>query len=302
MWSTGTSAPSSGPGRARAAAAARHREQLPDVGGRDRPARRDAHRHRARPAGPRQLRQAAGRLLDRRLRQRDARPAVGAGRRAGDGRRPLPRRRHRAAVRLPVPRALPAARAGRQRRAGPGALRRAARGHPARRRTGAHRPGERVRPAAARPAGHGTGRPDGGLAPGAATSPRPATRCSRSRTSRRGGRSCAPCAGSWTPAARRSPRSTGSTWPTPSRCWSSGAAATRSCRRSTPRRCARWCPAPASRCSRTPGTGRTSTSPTASATCCWTSSASTEPAAHDLDSWRRLLAQNWDGVARPVGH
>ena len=27
----------------------------------------------------------------------------------------------------------------------------------------------------------------------------------------------------------------------------------------------------------------------------------TEPAAHDLDSWRRLLAQNWDGVARPVG-
>ena len=27
---------------------------------------------------------------------------------------------------------------------------------------------------------------------------------------------------------------------------------------------------------------------------------STEPAAHDLDSWRRLLAQNWDGVARPV--
>ena len=28
---------------------------------------------------------------------------------------------------------------------------------------------------------------------------------------------------------------------------------------------------------------------------------STEPAAHDLDSWRRLLAQNWDGVPRPVG-
>ncbi|WP_104524868.1 alpha/beta fold hydrolase [Blastococcus atacamensis] len=27
----------------------------------------------------------------------------------------------------------------------------------------------------------------------------------------------------------------------------------------------------------------------------------TEPAAHDLDSWRRLLAQNWDGVPRPVG-
>jgi pimeloyl-ACP methyl ester carboxylesterase len=28
---------------------------------------------------------------------------------------------------------------------------------------------------------------------------------------------------------------------------------------------------------------------------------STEPAAHDLDSWRRLLAQNGDGVPRPVG-
>jgi pimeloyl-ACP methyl ester carboxylesterase len=27
----------------------------------------------------------------------------------------------------------------------------------------------------------------------------------------------------------------------------------------------------------------------------------TEPAAHDLDSWRRLLAQNGDGVPRPVG-
>ncbi|WP_346621198.1 alpha/beta fold hydrolase [Blastococcus montanus] len=28
--------------------------------------------------------------------------------------------------------------------------------------------------------------------------------------------------------------------------------------------------------------------------------AGTEPAAHDLDSWRALLAQNWDGVPRPV--
>ncbi|TFV64064.1 UNVERIFIED_ORG: alpha/beta fold hydrolase [Bacillus sp. AZ43] len=27
----------------------------------------------------------------------------------------------------------------------------------------------------------------------------------------------------------------------------------------------------------------------------------TEPAAHDRDSWRLLLAQNWDGVPRPVG-
>ena len=29
--------------------------------------------------------------------------------------------------------------------------------------------------------------------------------------------------------------------------------------------------------------------------------ATTEPAAHDLDSWRRLLSQHWDGVPRPVG-
>jgi pimeloyl-ACP methyl ester carboxylesterase len=29
--------------------------------------------------------------------------------------------------------------------------------------------------------------------------------------------------------------------------------------------------------------------------------ATTEPAAHDLDSWRRLLSQNWDGVPWPVG-
>jgi pimeloyl-ACP methyl ester carboxylesterase len=29
--------------------------------------------------------------------------------------------------------------------------------------------------------------------------------------------------------------------------------------------------------------------------------ATTEPAAHDLDSWRRLLSQNWDGVPRHVG-
>ena len=145
------------PGRRgpRAAAPARHREQLPDLGGRDRPARRDAHRHRAGSAGPRQLRQAAGRLLDRRLRQRDARPAVGARHRAGHRRRPLPRRRHRPAVRLPVPRALPAARAGRQRRPGPGALGRAAGGHPARRRTRGHRPRQRVRPAPLRPADRG---------------------------------------------------------------------------------------------------------------------------------------------------
>ena len=47
----------------------------PDLGRGDRPAGRVAHGHRARPAGPRRVRQAARRLLDRRLRQRHARPA-----------------------------------------------------------------------------------------------------------------------------------------------------------------------------------------------------------------------------------
>ena len=79
---------------------------------------------------------------------------IGARHRAGHRGRALARRRHRAAVRLPVPRALRAARAGRQRRAGPGALRRAARGHAARRRTGAHRPDRGLRAAA-----HGASRP-----------------------------------------------------------------------------------------------------------------------------------------------
>ena len=30
--------------------------------------------------------------------------------------------------------------------------------------------------------------------------------------------------------------------------------------------------------------------------------ATTEPAAHDLESWRRLLSQKKEGVAKPVPH
>ena len=51
---------------------------------------------------------------------------------------------------------------------------------------------------------------------------------------------------------------------------------------------------------RAPGTGRTSTSPTGSPTCCWTSSRAPSPRHHDLDSWRALLAQDRQGAARPV--
>ena len=56
------------------------------------------------------VRQAARRLLARRLRERRARPPDRPRPRARHGRRPLARRRHRDAVRLPVPRALRAAR------------------------------------------------------------------------------------------------------------------------------------------------------------------------------------------------
>ena len=66
---------------------------------------RDAHRDRARPARPRRVRQAARRLLARRVRERHPRPARRARPRPRDGRRALARRRRRDAVRLPVPRA-----------------------------------------------------------------------------------------------------------------------------------------------------------------------------------------------------
>ena len=65
---------------------------------------RAAHGHRARPARSRPLGQAARRLLAWRLRQRRTRPARRPGLSTGDRRRALPRRRHRDAVRLPVPR------------------------------------------------------------------------------------------------------------------------------------------------------------------------------------------------------
>ena len=61
------------------------------------------HRHRPRPAGPRQVGQAARRLLGRRLRQRHAGSAQRPRHRAGHRRRPLARRRGRHAIRLPVP-------------------------------------------------------------------------------------------------------------------------------------------------------------------------------------------------------
>ena len=77
------------------------------------------HRDRARPARPRQLRQAPRRLQRRRLRERDARPAERPGHRPGHRGRAQPRRRRGDAVRLPVPRAHRAARAGRPRRLRP---------------------------------------------------------------------------------------------------------------------------------------------------------------------------------------
>ena len=82
-------------------------------------ARRALHGDRPRPAGPRRVGQAPGRLLGRRLRQRHARPARRARHRAGHGRRPLARRRRGRPVRLPVPRAVRAAGAGGQRRRRP---------------------------------------------------------------------------------------------------------------------------------------------------------------------------------------
>ena len=65
-------------------------------------------------------RQAPGRLQPRRLRLGDPRPPRRARSRAGHGRRPQPRRRHRDAVRLPVPADGRAPRARVQRRAGQG--------------------------------------------------------------------------------------------------------------------------------------------------------------------------------------
>ena len=68
-------------------------------------------------------------------------------------------------------------------------------------------------------------------------------------------------------------------------------------RRCTPRRCARWCRPRGSRCSGAPGTGRTSTTPTASATCCWTSCATTEPAAARPRQLAAAAARRTSGAA-----
>ena len=89
----------------------RHHVERRHLGARDAAAAGDRTRDRARPARPRRLRQAARRLLARRVRERRARPARGARPRSRDRRRPLARRRDRDAVRLPVPRAHRAARA-----------------------------------------------------------------------------------------------------------------------------------------------------------------------------------------------
>ena len=79
-------------------------------------ARAAVHGHRRRPAGPRAVGQAARGLLDRRVRQRDARPAFRPRYRAGHRRRPFARRRGGDAVRLPVPATGRAAGLGRRRR------------------------------------------------------------------------------------------------------------------------------------------------------------------------------------------
>ena len=88
---------------------------------------RDAHRHRSRPARPRDSDKPRGDYSVAAFANgvRDLMSVLDIER--AHGGRPLARRRHRAAVRLPVPRALRAARAGQQRRPRARAVRRAAR-------------------------------------------------------------------------------------------------------------------------------------------------------------------------------
>ena len=95
----------------------RDHRQLADVGGRDPAAGAAPHGDRTRPARPRRIREAARRLLARRVRERRARPADRPRGRQGDDRRPLTRRRGGDAVRLPVPGAGGAAGARVERRA-----------------------------------------------------------------------------------------------------------------------------------------------------------------------------------------
>ena len=89
--------------RSGAAADPRNRRQLHDVEHRAGQTRPAVHRDRARSARSRPVRQTPRRLLGGGLRQRHARPAQRARHRRGDGRRALPGRRCRDAVRLPVP-------------------------------------------------------------------------------------------------------------------------------------------------------------------------------------------------------
>ena len=142
------------------AARARNRLARLAVGAGAVPAGRDLPRPGPGPAGTRPVGQAAGRLLPGRSRLRDPRPAGRPGPRPRLPGRALPGRRHRDAVRLPVPRAGRAARTRVLRRPRQGGQRLPARGDAARRRPRA--------PAARRPVG-----PPGGGLPGAAPAPGP---------------------------------------------------------------------------------------------------------------------------------
>ena len=179
---------------------------------------------------------------------------------------------------------------------GPGAVRRAAGRHAARRRTGAHRADRRLRPAAPGLPGPGAARAARRLAAGAR--PRRGRRRPARAQGRRGppglpphparrGRRPRPGGHRARPAlpGQRHPDAGHLGQPRPDRA----RAARRDGARAGADRARRGLPA-------APGTGRTSTTPTGSATCCWTSCATTEPAQHDLDSWRRLLAQDQRGV------
>ena len=202
--------------RAGRPAAARPRLRPHDLGAGDRHAGPALHRDRPRPARARRVRQAARRLQRGRLRQRHARPADRARHRQGHRGRPQLRRRRRDAVRLPVPRAHRAARAGRHRRPRP-------RGEPGIRAIttpGFHQamgvldPARRTPRGSARPAG-AVRSPTGSTPATSTRSPRSTTRSATPPPGTRSGTSSAP---SSTGAARSSPWPTVPTSPTRCRC------------------------------------------------------------------------------------
>ena len=210
---------------------------------------RRPHAAGAGPARPRRVGEAARRLLARRLRERrprhDGRPRP----RPGDDRRPLARRRDRDAVRLPVPRALRAARPGLQRRPGP-------RGPPAAARRDPARLGARCCRCSPTPrllaAGEAVGRALGRLRPAgrAPTSPRSRAASPRSATSEARARVHPDDARGARP---RRPARQRARPPLPRRvacprCWS-GATPTRSSPPSTAAPRTRRCPAAAWSCS-----------------------------------------------------